>query len=106
LFGSDNSIVRVRNRKLHDLQRKLTKGIMFMDWKTKWSDYDLRISISAPSHLNDLADAIETKFYKDGRCKELVEQIKELDPEASLMWGSISRFEKQLEELEAKLNTK
>ena len=106
LFGSDNSIVRVRNRKLHDLQRKLTKGIMFMDWKTKWSDYDLRISIYGPSHLMNLASAIENKFYKDGRCEELVEQIKELDPEASIMWGSISRFEKQLEELETKLNTK
>jgi len=106
LFGSDNSIVRVRNRKLHDLQRKLTKGIMFIDWKTKWSDYDLRISISAPRHLNNLADAIETKFYKDGRCEELVEQIKELDPKASVMWGSVSRLEKQLEELENKLNTK
>jgi len=101
LFGSDNSIVRVRNRKFHDLENKLTKGIMFIDWKTKWSDYDLRISIHAPSHLNDLASAIENKFYKDGRCKELVEQIKELDPEASIMWGSIDRFEKQLEELEA-----
>jgi hypothetical protein len=100
LFGSDNSIVRVRNRKLHNLQRKLTKGIMFMDWKTKWSDYDLRISISAPSHLNKLADAIENKFYKDGRCEELVEQIKELDPEASIMWGSIDRLEKQLKKLE------
>jgi len=103
LFGSDNSIVRVRNRKLHDLQRKLTKGIMFMDWKTKWSDYDLRITIYAPSHLMDLSSAIETKFYKDGRCKELVEQIKELDPEASIMWGSISRLEKQLEKLEETL---
>jgi hypothetical protein len=100
LFGSDNSVVRVRNRKLHDLENKLTKNIMFYDWKTKWSDYDLRISIHAPSHLMNLADAIETKFYKVGRCKELVEQIKELDPEASIMWGSISRFEKQLEKLE------
>jgi hypothetical protein len=106
LFGSDNSVVRIRNWSLHNLEKKLTKGIMFVDWKTKWTDYDLRITIYAPSHLNDLATAIETKFYKDGRCKELVEQIKELDPDASIMWGSISRFEKQLEELETKLNIK
>ena len=40
VFGSDKSIVRVRNWKLHNLLRKLTKGIAFVDWKTKWSYYD------------------------------------------------------------------
>ena len=72
VFGNDKSIVRVRNRKLHDLHRKLTKGIQFWDWKTKWSNYDLRISISAPKHLQDLAGWIEDGFYSDGRQKELV----------------------------------
>lgn len=102
LFGSDNSIVRVRNRRLHNLERKLTKGIAFVDWKTKWSHYDLRISIHAPAHLQDLADWIETGFYSSGRQKELVEEIKALDPNASIIWGSISRLEEQLEELENK----
>jgi hypothetical protein len=106
LFGSDNSIVRVRNRKLHNLEKKLTKGIMFMDWKTKWADYDLRISINAPGHLMKLAEAIESKFYKDGKCKELVEQIKEIDPDASIMWGSNERLENQLEKLEESLGLK
>jgi hypothetical protein len=100
VFGSDRSIVRVRNRKLHNLERKLTKGIAFVDWKTKWSDYDLRISIHAPEHLQELANAIEDRFYSRGRQKELVEQIKEIDPNASIIWGSISRLEKQLEELQ------
>ena len=106
VFGNDKSIVRVRNRRLHDLHRKLTKGIQFWDWKTKWSNYDLRISISAPKHLQDLAGWIEDGFYSDGRQKELVEQIKALDPEASIIWGSVSRLEKQLEELEETFNTK
>jgi hypothetical protein len=100
LFGSDNSIVRVRNRFLHDLSRKLTKGILIWDYKTKWSDYDLRISISAPSHLNELSRGIEERFYKTGKCNELVEEIKKLDPNASIVWGSVSRLQKQLEELE------
>lgn len=100
LFGSDNSIVRVRNRRLHNLERKLTRGIAFIDWKTKWSDYDLRISIHAPEHLQDLADYIERGFYSKGRQKELVEQIKQIDPNAPIIWGSISRLEEQLEELE------
>ena len=103
LFGSDNSIVRVRNRTLHNLENRLTKGIMFTDWKTKWSDYDLRISIYGPKHLQELASAIENRFYSKGRQTELVDQIKAIDPEASIMWGSTSRLENQLEKLEKQL---
>ena len=99
VFGNDKSLVRVRNRRLHDLHVRLTKGIQFWDWKTKWEDYDLRISISAPKHLQDLAGWIENGFYSDGRQKELVDQIKSIDPNAGIIWGSVSRLEKQLEEL-------
>jgi len=102
VFGSDKSIVRVRNWTLHNLLRKLTKGIAFIDYKTKWSHYDLRISIHAPKYLQDLADDIEHGYYSRGRQEELVKQIKALDPEASIIWGSVERFEKQLEELENK----
>jgi len=106
VFGNDKSLVRVRNRRLSNLLTKLTKGIGFWDWKTKWSHYDLRISISAPKHLQNLAMWIEHGFYSDGRQKELVEQIKALDPDASIIWGSIERFEAQLKELERKLENK
>jgi len=101
VFGADKSIVRVRNRKLSDLLNKLTKGIGFIDWKTKWQYYDLRISISAPEHLQNLADDIENGFYSRGAQNELVEQILKLDPKASIIWGSVDRLEKQLEKLEA-----
>ena len=100
VFGDDKSLVRVRNHKLSHLHRRLTKGISFWDWKTKWYNYDLRISISGPEHLQNLADDIERGFYSRGKQKELVEQIKKLDPNASVIWGSIERLEKQLEELE------
>jgi hypothetical protein len=100
VFGSDRSIVRVRNWSLHDLLRKLTKGIAFIDWKTKWQDYDLRISIHGPEHLQNLADDIEDGFYSRGKQKELVAEIKALDPNASIIWGSVDRLEKQLEKLE------
>ena len=100
VFGSDKSIVRVRNRKLHDLLRRLTKGIAFVDWKTKWSYYDLRISIHGPKHLQDLAEDIESGFYSRGKQEELVEQIKAIDPNANIIWGSIDRLMKQLEDLE------
>lgn len=100
VFGDDRSIVRVRNRALHNLKSNLTKGIAFVDWKTKWTDYDLRISIHAPQHLQNLANAIEHEFYSNGRQTELAEQIKELDPNANIMWGSVKRLEEQLEKLE------
>ena len=100
VFGMDKSIVRVRNHRLSNLLSTLTKGIGFIDYKTKWRDYDLRISISAPKHLQDLANDIESGFYSRGRQTELVKQIKAIDPEANPMWGSISRLEKELEKLE------
>jgi len=99
LFGNDNSIVRVRNWTLHNLFNKLTKGIRFVDYKTKWQDYDLRISISAPKYLQDLADDIEHGYYSRGKQKELAYFIKQADPEAQIIWGSIERLEKQLEEI-------
>jgi len=80
LFGSDNSIVRVRNWTLYNLERRLTKGIQLTDYKTKWYEYDLRISISGTEQMIDLSDAIEWKFFNKGRRQSLAEQIKELDP--------------------------
>jgi hypothetical protein len=99
LFGNDKSIVRVRNFTLHKLHRKLTKGITLIDYKTKWEWYDLRISISGPKHLQDLAIAIENDFYSRGRQQEISEKILELDPKASIIWGSVDRLVKQYNEL-------
>jgi hypothetical protein len=106
VFGSDRSIVRVRNWTLHNLLRKLTKGIAFVDWKTKWESYDLRISIHAPEHIQNLANDIERGFYSRGRQNELVEQIKVIDPTARIIWGSVKRLEEQLDELEWEQNQK
>ena len=66
VFGSDKSIVRVRNWTLHNLLRKLTNGIAFVDWKTKWHSYDLRISIHGPKHLQNLADKVGVKIVAIG----------------------------------------
>jgi hypothetical protein len=99
VFGNDRSIVRVRNWFWHNLHNKLTKGITFYDWKTKWNDYDLRISISAPKHLQDLADDIEHGVYSRGRQQELLAEIKELDPNANPIMGSVTRLEEELENM-------
>jgi len=100
VFGDDKSVVRVRNRRLSNLHRKLTKGIQFWDWKTKWSHYDLRISISGTKHLQDLATWIESGFYKKGYQNELIERIKKIDPNANTNIISVDYLEKQLEDLE------
>lgn len=104
LFGSDNSIVRVRNRRLHNLEKKITRGILMWDYKTKWTHYDLRISISGPEYLQNLADAIEYKTYSLGRQEELVQELLSLDPNAPIIRGSASRLEEQLIELKKSLN--
>jgi hypothetical protein len=102
LFGNDKSIVRVRNFTLHNLYKKLTKGIMIWDYKCKWEWYDLRISISAPKHLQDLASSIESDFYSRGRQEEIAKDILKLDPKASIIWGSVDRLIKQYNELVSK----
>ena len=81
VFGNDKSIIRVRNMFLHNLSRKLTKGITLYDYKTKWSYYDLRISIGAPQYLQDLADDIEHGYYQRGRREELLLSIKRIEPD-------------------------
>ena len=76
VFGMDKSIVRVRNHRLSNLLSTLTKGIGFIDYKTKWRDYDLRISISAPKHLQDLSNDIEQGFYSRGRQGVITKRYK------------------------------
>ena len=80
VFGNDKSIVRVRNWALHNLHTKLTKGITFTDYKTKWSWYDLRISVAAPEYIQDLADAIEDHYYRAGKKVDTIKQIKAIEP--------------------------
>ena len=100
IFGSDKSIVRVRNRRLHDLLRKLTKGITIYDYKTKWHDYDLRASIAAPQDICDLEDAITTHFYNQGHRKELLDEIIAMKPEFKYDWWPITRLVEYLDNLE------
>ena len=100
LFGSDNSIVRVRNHKLNRLKTRLTKGIMMLDYKTKWIDYDLRISISGDIDMWRLATSIEDKFYKDGYRRDLIEQIKKYEPEFNEVYLSTNNLEEKLGQLE------
>jgi hypothetical protein len=97
LFGDDNSIVRVRNRFLSNLKCKITGHIAMWDYKTKWTDYDLRISVVGSRQVQNLADAIEVKFYNDGCRTHLAEQIKELDPNTKYHKGyTIDTLQKEL----------
>jgi hypothetical protein len=98
VFGNDKSIVRVRNRALHNLHRKLTKGITFVDYKTKWEWYDLRISVHAPQYIQDLADAIEDHYFRKGLKKDLTEQIKKIEPDFN-KWMSNEDLAKYLDQI-------
>lgn len=101
LFGSDNSIVRVRNRTLYNLEKRLTKGVHIMDYKTKWKWYDLRISVYGTFQMHDLADAIEHKFYSDGYREDLADQIRKLDPNTKFDSGyGTESLKKELDRLE------
>jgi hypothetical protein len=102
VFGRDSSIVRVRNWYWHNLSQKLTKGILMLDYKTKWNEYDLRISILAPKHLQDLADDIEHGFYTRGREEELIAEIKKYNPNENPVRGNIETLKKILEKYERK----
>ena len=100
LFGMDNSIVRVRNRFLSKLAEKITGYIMLMDYKTKWKDYDLRISVVGDRQVQNLADAIESRYYEVGYRKDLADQIKELDPNTVFNSGyAPSSLNRELERL-------
>ena len=81
LFGMDNSIIRVRNRFLSKLAEKITGCIMIMDYKTKWQYYDLRISVVGDRQVQNLADAIEARYYEVGYRIDLADQIKKSDPD-------------------------
>lgn len=100
LFGDDNSIVRVRNRRLSELKRKLTKGYGIVDYKTKWEWYDLRISVSGTMQMHDLADAIEVKFYDNGAREDLAKQIKDIDPNTKYSSGyTVGTLREELDRL-------
>lgn len=101
LFGNDNSIVRVRNRTLHNLKSQLTKGIMLVDYKTKWEWYDLRISVRADSTINDLADMIESEFYRKGQRIDLIGELERLDPDYEF-YGSNQELKDLINKLELK----
>ena len=66
LFGSDNSIIRVRNWKLHNLELRLTKGIAITD--TKWKYDSFRIYGNFTKELDQLAadtcSKIENEYEK------------------------------------------
>lgn len=101
LFGNDNSIVRVRNRTLHNLKNRLTKGIMLVDYKTKWEWYDLRISVHADSTINELADMIESHFYCQGQRQDIKEEILKLNPNRQdFAWGTTEDMRNELDTLE------
>ncbi|NBP56790.1 hypothetical protein EBU71_09735 [bacterium] len=99
VFGDDKSIVRVRNRFLSNLSNNLTKGITLYDYKTKWSYYDLRISIAGPQYLQDLADDIERGYYNRGKRQELISTIRGYDPSFNRTYITVGELQEYLDQI-------
>jgi hypothetical protein len=92
--------VRVRNRTLSNLKHKITGYIMMMDYKTKWQWYDLRISVVGDRQVQQLASAIESRYYEVGYRTDLSEKIKELDPNTKYNSGyTLSSMKEELKRL-------
>jgi hypothetical protein len=62
LLGNDNSIVRVRNRRLHKLLLKLTGGVRITDQKTKWDT--VRIYGSFTKEIQDEVTRVSKEMNK------------------------------------------
>ena len=101
LFGSDNSIVRVRNWTLHNLEKRLTKGYSIWDYKTKWTHYDLRISVVGDEQISTLAGDIEKAFYEKGYRESLLDAIKRIEPDFKKTWMNADSLSEYLEELKS-----
>jgi hypothetical protein len=97
--GNRNSSVRVYNRTLSDLLRKLTKGYHIWDYKTKWQNYDLRISISGDDDSWFLSQSIENAFFRRGLKEDLLDQLKELNPEGNYKGLPIDTLKAILQDL-------
>lgn len=100
LFGNDNSLVRVRNSFWYNIHQRITRGILFFDYKTKWSHYDLRISVHAPTYIQELVDAIELYTYRTGRKENLLKilsNISEMEGRYNHL-DSLGELERKYEE--------
>lgn len=95
LFGNGNSVIFVRNRWLHNLYKKITKGYLIVDYKTKWSEYDLRISIYGDDKMNWIAEAIEEKFHNDGYKEYLKQSLTKVNKKTSYNYYSIDELKKE-----------
>ena len=67
------------------------------DWKTKYADYDLRISITGSDILQDLAHNMEERCYHRGRKEEVIEKLKNY-PDLEGQWSVYNPLHK-LEEI-------
>jgi hypothetical protein len=64
LYGNDNSVVRVRYRKLSNLHKKLTQGIFITDIKTKWGPSDIRIYGQFNDEIDGIIELAEEYIYQ------------------------------------------
>lgn len=79
LLGNGNTVYFINNSLFHKIYKKLTNGVLFLDYKLKWTDYDLRITIYGNDLLQNLANDIEGAFYEKGRKNFILNKLDELN---------------------------
>jgi hypothetical protein len=55
--------------------------------------------------MQSLSSAIQSQFYKDGYQEDLIERIKELEPDAKIIDITVSNLEKRLKKLQDKIES-
>ena len=62
------SILRLNNNDIiYNFVYELTNGVHFLDYKFKYYDYDLRMTVIGPISIRDLADSIESRYFNTHR---------------------------------------
>jgi hypothetical protein len=98
--GNDNSCVRVKNPRISEFKSRITKGYFIWDYKTKWQNYDLRISISGDEDCWFLAHSIESAFYRRGLNEDLLDELKSLNPEGNYKGLPNETLKEKIEQIE------
>lgn len=99
LFGCDNSLYRSRNFRLSNFLKHLTKGIKILDYRTKYEDYNLHISINGTDQMNSLVSAIIYKYYIKERKLFIIDFLKDKNPNYNYTIHSLDELENMFSEL-------
>jgi len=88
------SILRLNNNDvIYNFIYELTNGIHFLEYKFKYFDYDLRMTVIGPKDVRDLADSIESRYFNIRRKDFLIKELEDKYPESNLEYKELWELE-------------